>query len=210
MHFRRLKRVLAEEDKDAIGRYTNKDAAREQLARMRLVVRDYMAERAKGNIEDDDVESMITDVVDASFFVSGKQGTFSQPAFVNPLFFGREHEIAALMQEFSAGDVDDVIELWNAPSPVYKEVLPADAAAAGDISNEVDWDRVLGHSRSEDDITHHFQHTEIGTARKWKRKLMKRVESHNKTAWPPLASERAVVPSGGRPRTGTDASLSDS
>lgn len=77
LHFHRLKRVLAEDDDDAIARYTNKDAAREQLARMTLVIRDHVAHRARGEIEENAIESMIIDVVDASFFASGKERTVS-------------------------------------------------------------------------------------------------------------------------------------
>ncbi|KAK6393851.1 hypothetical protein LTR65_002228 [Meristemomyces frigidus] len=207
LHFRRLTRILAEQDEDAIGCYTNKHAAREQLARMTLVVRDYRREHAKGRIEDDAIESMISDVVDASFFVSGKQGT---PAFVNPLFHGREHEIAALMQEVSAGNVDDVIELWNAPTSKYNKVLP-EHGPGWNIGSEVDWDRVLGRSRSEDDITHHFKHVKVGNQPKAERiqnKLMKRAESHLRLCWPPAPGEEYLAPSRGRSRADTGASSS--
>ncbi|KAK5122373.1 hypothetical protein LTR85_003957 [Meristemomyces frigidus] len=209
MHFRRLTRILAEEDEDAIGRYTSKDAVREQIARMSLVVRDYMAEHAKGNIADDAIESMIADIVDASFFLSGKQGTFSQPTFVNPLFLGREHEIAALMQEVSAGNVDDVIELWNAPPSRYGSKVLPEHGPGWDIGSEVDWNRVLGRSRSEDDITHHFRHTKIGNAtgaQRIQKKLMKHVQSRIVLAWPPAPHEYSTVPSRGRSRANTGSS----
>ena len=67
-HYRRLQSILDEHDEAAIGTYTNKQAAREQLARMTLIIRDYMAMQPSEGIE-----SMVADIVDASFFVGGTQ-----------------------------------------------------------------------------------------------------------------------------------------
>ena len=96
-HFHRLRKILDEPDEDATGRYTSKQAGREQFARMTLVFRDYIAAQARGEI-DSECESMVADIIDASFYVAGREHTFSQPAFTDPLLLGREHEIASLVQ----------------------------------------------------------------------------------------------------------------
>jgi len=169
-----------------------------------LAIRDYSAAHAEGKLDDDAIESTIVDIIDASFFVSGQNGTFSQPAFVSPHFFGREQEIAALMQESAAGHVDDALELWNVePGPTT--VVPDEAAARRDIGEGVDWSRVLTRSRSHDDVTHRCPHggPRMGKQR-MERRLMKRVESHNALQWPPSPWERMRWTQ--RPRSSTDVS----
>lgn len=71
LHFHRLRGILDESDEDAIGGYTTKQAAREQLARMTLIFRDYESKVRNGEI-DEVVESMVADVVDASFALGGR------------------------------------------------------------------------------------------------------------------------------------------
>ncbi|EMC91270.1 hypothetical protein BAUCODRAFT_320095 [Baudoinia panamericana UAMH 10762] len=167
MHLRRLSRIAWEDDnvhdKDALPQYTTKEAAREQLARMTVIVREYRAagERAKrdeqeagfeGDGEDMFSESMVHDLTDAAFFVSGRRGTFNQPVFANPLSIGREQEVAAFMQEVQAESVDDVIELWNLPQ--YATPLPDGPHCAGeDLGAGIDWTaKVLKGSVSEDNL----------------------------------------------------------
>jgi len=210
-HYHRLLRVAAEHDVGAIGRYTTKLAAREQLARMTLVVRDYLWRQARGDfVEDDDVESMVVDVVDASFFVSGREGTFAQPAFVNPLLFGREQEIVALMQEWSAQGTDDVIELWNLRMQAGEKVLPDGGPPGEDMGAEIGWDYVLRRSVSENDVLYRAQKAEKGTdcqeyplksRGRSVRRLLRRVDSSKTLAWPP-AGGCLMIPSR-RSRAGT-------
>lgn len=70
-HFYRLQNILDEPDEDAIGGLSTKQGAREQLARMTLVFRDYESKRRNDEI-DEVVESMVADVVDASFAIGGR------------------------------------------------------------------------------------------------------------------------------------------
>ncbi|KAK3718896.1 hypothetical protein LTR37_004812 [Vermiconidia calcicola] len=198
-HFRRLRNIIDEDDEDRLSRYTSKQAAREQLARMTLVFRDYMAMHARGEIGDE-VESMVADVVDASFFVVGREHTFEQPTFANPLLLGREQEIVALMQELRAGNVDDVVELWNIQPTTEAKVVPDTSSGGEDIGRELDWTRVLCRSSSEDNVLFHRGGNVVVKDRpEWQRSLSKRNLSALDKAWPPASM--AV-----RPRSGTDIS----
>lgn len=198
-HFRRLRKILDEPDEDAISRYTSKKAAREQLARMTLVFRDYTARRERGEI-DDECESMVADVVDASFYVAGREHTFSQPAFTNPLVSGREQELAILMQEMQAGNVDDVIELWNVQPT--QTVLP-DCSHVVNIGRDVDWTKVLCRSKSEDNLLHRqAPNVVIKDRPKWTRSLSSRNIKDLDRMWPPADTKMLV----GRERSQTDPS----
>ena len=197
-HFRRLRKIIDEDDEDNLSGYTSKQAAREQLARMTLVFRDYMAMHARGEIGDE-VESMVADVVDASFFIAGREHTFEQPTFANPLLMGREQEIVALMQELRAGNVDDVV-LWNVQSTAEEKVVPDTSSGGEDIGRELDWTRVLCRSSSEDNVLFHRGGNVVVKDRpKWQRSLSKRRLSSLDKAWPPASMEV-------RARSETDAS----
>ena len=202
-HFRRLRKIIDEDDEDAIGRYTSKQAAREQLARMTLVFRDYTARYSNGEI-DDDVKSMVADVVDASFFVGGQNGTFHQPAFPNALLHGREQEIAILMQELQAGNVDDVVELWNV-QPTNKNVLP-DAVKVDHLGRDIDWTRVLCRSSSEDDLLHcRSKRTIVKNKPKVERTLSQRNLADLDRTWPPVTPDPELFQ--GRARAETETSF---
>ena len=198
-HFRRLRKILDEDDEDAIGRYTSRQATREQLARMTLVFRDYTAKHARGEIGDE-CESMVADVIDASFYVAGREHTFSQPAFTNPLELGREHELAALMQEMKAGNVDDVTELWNVHPT--ETVLP-ESSTIDSIAQEIDWTSVICRSASEDNLLYRRgKNVVIKDRPKWERSLSSRSIKDLDRVWPLTPAEMVV----GRERSKTDPS----
>ena len=50
-----------------------------------------------------------------------------------------------------AGNVDDVIELWNGPPPTPSKVVP-ESSEVVNICPEIDWSRVRYRSRSEDNL----------------------------------------------------------
>ena len=201
-HFHRLTKTLAAEDKDLVGRNTTRASAREHLARLTLVIRDYMSEMAKGQREDATIESMIADVVDASLFVDNSQGTWSQPAFVNPLFMGREHEIASIMQDISAQGVDDVdaLELWDAlpPSPSRANKVLPDHEDAWDVGiGNVDWPLIfLLSRRSEDDLTYRTRDKTFMDAERvvYNARLAAPLECRLRYNWPPGAGEGLLTP----------------
>lgn len=94
---------------------TNKQAAREQLARMKLVIRDYITLAAKrkesGRLEDhgEPVESMAIDVVEAALTTTYATGADVPRAFfAGGISSGSDKEIAMLMQEQGA-DLEDLI-----------------------------------------------------------------------------------------------------
>lgn len=187
-HFYRLRKILDESDQDAIGRYTNKQAALEQLARMTLVFRDYETRMKNGEIGEP-VESMVADIIEASFVVSGKRGTYEQPIFACPLLMGREQELAALMQEVEAGNADDVLELWNAP-PKAEKVLP-DHSGVNNIAGDINWTRSLVRSKSENNLVYH-RHPEITIEDrpKFTRELSQGNVSDWDYSWPPNSAAK--------------------
>jgi len=93
VHFRRLRAVLDSEGNNDAG-VTGKQSAREQLARMTLVYRDYMAAYARCQI-DVECESMATDMVEASLFLAGRHGRWSEAVVPNNLS-GRDAQVAVL------------------------------------------------------------------------------------------------------------------
>ena len=120
MHLRRLKRTLCRQDEDALGGFTTRDVAREQLAKMTVLMRDHLDKVSRGkwdrdvlkahrrktidgtldeNIEsryEESFESLVQNVVDASFSTGNVRSALYQPALVNKLLEGREEEIAAV------------------------------------------------------------------------------------------------------------------
>ena len=201
-HFHRLRKIIDAKDVETVSRYTCKQAAQEQLARMTLVLRDYLAKRASGEIEDEEVESMVADMVDASIYVGSQRGTFSQPSFNNPLLMGREQEIAVLMQELYAGDIDDVLELWNAPEAT--DIVLPDYSNVVNIGEDIDWTRVLVRSKSEDDVLHHQKPLEWKVVKdrpKFTRKLSRRNEEELDRSWPPTPAQVTVYQERRKSRT---------
>ena len=185
VHFRRLKKILEEKDEDALSEGTSKQAARERLARMTLVIRDYTAKHARGEV-DDEVESMIQDVVDASLYVAGRKHTYSQPASTDPLLLGREQEVAALVQELQAGSEDDVVELWQAQSS--DNVLP-DSSNVVNIGKDIDWTAIRPSASESDLLRHSDGNATVENRPKWERSLSQRKLSDMNRGWPPALSE---------------------
>lgn len=179
-HLRRLHRIISEHDESSIGQYTHKQAAREQLARVTLIIRDYMRIPYTDNME-----SMVADVVDGSYYVEGTQDTYNQPIFVNSALFSREQELAVMIQEQSAESVDDVIELWNVIPEKSNKVLP-DSCPRADIGCDIDWNEVLCKSRSESNLLHHFGHLQIEDIDEWKKDLHTRKLEELDLHWPPV------------------------
>lgn len=103
---------------------------------------------------------------------------------------GREQEVAALMQELDAGNVDDVIELWNAP-PKAEKVLPDITASKKNIGAEVDWTASLVRSKSENNIAYYRRpNITIKDRPKFTRGLSRRNIRDLVFAWPPKTAER--------------------
>ncbi|EME80077.1 uncharacterized protein MYCFIDRAFT_177060 [Pseudocercospora fijiensis CIRAD86] len=154
-HITRLQHIIHNVDELSIGRYTNKQAAREQLARMTLVIRDYAALAQKkldpaGPMEP--IESAAVDIIDAALSTCGAPASFAEAAFVNSQLFGREQEVAAIMQEYSAESVDDVIELWNTLPEKNEKVVP-DPCRGCDLGDTIDWEGLfVNRSKSEADV----------------------------------------------------------
>lgn len=188
-HYNRLTRIIHERDEASIGNYTNKQAAREQLARMALVIRDYAALNKKccsSSSDEDCIESMVSDIIDASFSLAGTQSTWSQPIFITPQLWGREQEIAALMQEIDAESSDDVLELWNLVPQKIDKVVPGVGKNEKDLAKDVDWNNVLCRSRSENHLLHYKQEFEIQDAETWRNELQHRELEQLDLIWPPV------------------------
>ncbi|KXT06305.1 hypothetical protein AC578_9190 [Pseudocercospora eumusae] len=155
-HISRLQHIIHNVDELSIGRYTNKQAAREQLARMTLMIRDYAALAQKHPDSDSDlsgpiepIESAAMDIIDAALSTSGAPASFAEAAFVSSQLWGREQEVAAIMQEQSAESVDDVIELWNTLRENNEKVVP-DACRDCDLGDGIDWEGLFVNRRKSD------------------------------------------------------------
>lgn len=187
-HYSRLTHIIHERDEAAIGNYTNKQATREQLARMALVIRDYAAlnkDRCSSSSDEACIESMVSDIVDASFSLTGTQSTWSQTIFITPQLWGREQEIAALMQEIDAESGDDVLELWTLVPEKSDKVVPGVRDQDKDLAKDVDWNYVLCRSRSENHLLHYRQEFEIHDPETWRKELQHRELEQLDLIWPP-------------------------
>lgn len=114
------------------------------------------------------------------------------------------------MQEVSAGNVDDVIELWNAPRFGHHKVVPEPDPVLN-IGSDIEWHNILRRAISEDDITHYFKHVETYSPAKQERtrkRLMKPIENRNTLVWPPAPHEISAMLSQRRARSGTESSTS--
>lgn len=95
--YHRLCSTISKPEQLTRGTFTHKSIAREQLARMALVIRDYeLLHRSaieQGASRDHKYESMATDILDASLSVQGTEPSI----FPLPQLMQREEEIASLM-----------------------------------------------------------------------------------------------------------------
>jgi hypothetical protein len=187
-HIRRLWKVIRLERP---LEYARKLAARDQLARMTVVVRDYRVLRAPklnddttsqdeintrdfaaeaalwsdpvfpsveqrrstiqdgsaaetGDEDPNEIESMITDVVDACFHTPGsnKNPGYKGPGHSDPLAMGREQEIAQLAQKIEIEDTYAEFEgRWSAEAPVENK--------AGLIMGDPDLMSILTRAKSD-------------------------------------------------------------
>lgn len=192
-HFRRLKRIIDNEDENDLSLTTSKGVAREQLARMSLVVKDYNERHARREL-DDEVESMIQDVIDASFYVGQPQNAFEQDSYADPLSMGREQEVARLMQELNVGNLDDVTELWNTTQG--EDNIVPDSRPCNDIGKDLNWPNIIRRSRSEADLLQ-FRSYSVPTIGRLQEELdlSTRKTSHIDRTWPPL-TEKSKTPVG--------------
>lgn len=235
-HLDRLSKVIYEENPNAIPKYTTKFAAREQLAYMTLVIRDYLSRKEKGKVAEIS-ESMITDVIDASYMRDFYEGTWIEPIMTRPLILGcktqaeeqasalyrgRRQEIATILQNDEAGHPDDVIELWNtAHRPEVRDKILPDHDDRRDIGHGIDWSRIVRRSKSSDNLTYHAKDVrrnfiipddkEIVKRRLESKNSLnfKRCDSRTKMHWPPALESEVVSPRSRRSRadTGTSRAL---
>lgn len=197
-HYTRLLNILAHPTDLPIGTYTSKQAAREQIARMTLIIRDYIELATiyrESGLEDhnENIESMIIDVVEAARTVYGLAKPWHQSLFLHGRLWGREQEIANIMQEQSAAEhVEDVLELWKMPRPNMHEAkekpLPDIMEFGGeDFGKDVDWKFVLLRSRSEGNILHDLRNFEIENQEEWELEIFggRGSEEAFGLLWPP-------------------------
>lgn len=211
-HYDRLVHNIHSTPEHAIGRYTNKQAACEQLARMTLIIRDYIEHfkkcRESGRLEvyDEPIESMISDVVEASLTTTGAGAKWSEAVFVNSQLWGREQEIMTIMQEQSAESVDDVLELWNTPQSTLDspKVLPDHAEREElDLGKDIDWNQHLLRYRSQSNLnvfrrdleSDEFEIEDFG---QWSEDLLHRKLEELDLQWPPVFKD--PEPNTGRQR----------
>ncbi|KAF2765146.1 hypothetical protein EJ03DRAFT_355091 [Teratosphaeria nubilosa] len=207
LHFRRLSKLVWHVEEQAALQSASRNAAREQLARMTLFVRDYTERLAKQEGSNTSVESMITDLCEAALCASASGGPFTQPAFSNPTLYNREQEIAMQKQVLQVGSADDVIELGYTFDP-SATILPEMGPRFEDIAEGIDWTKVLLRSRSEDNVLC-SQYIRLGGPLRKERiekKLQKRNKSRHLIHWPPVSGHEDIKLPGPRERTETDVS----
>lgn len=122
---------------------------------------------------------------------SGPCKPWSQPLFINGRLWGRDQEVASVMQEQSAESVDDVIELWNIVPNARKEKPVPDKARIGanDFGQDLDWNAVLLRSRSEANILHDLRYHEIEDMQTWEANLRNRELEELDLQWPPVFND---------------------
>ena len=192
-HIRRLWKTIQTPNPTRIPGYTNKSAARKQLARMSVVFRDYISrhEQSKPEVgglileyylskferrrlEDvaraiqfqlifsKEIESMVADIVDASFYISDHTSLLPAVACTSSMFFGREQDIERSMQAIVVESTEDVVELH-----AIKE-CSRNEEKGEDIGKDIDWNKVLRRYRSEDNVAHYFKRNlQLEVREKW-------------------------------------------
>ncbi|KAK3072516.1 hypothetical protein LTR53_006652 [Teratosphaeriaceae sp. CCFEE 6253] len=186
---------------------------REQLARMTLVIRDFMKwYRAQPQMVEEEVvgESVIVDIIDACLHVPGLTGNLSSPVYHDPLASGWEHAVAALVQESFYSDLNDMSGHKDLePFPEYKEtVVPDYTRPPHWLGADLDWNRDMRRTFSDSDMLHfgsiHPVHVE--EMKQSRAELDRSVKAHKEGRWQDLKKRRNVVwPPTGRSRSSSDA-----
>ncbi|KAK0942725.1 hypothetical protein LTR29_005812 [Friedmanniomyces endolithicus] len=206
MHYRRLMRIATQNNPMALPAYTTKTTARDQLARMTLVIRDFVAHYDKHHTASDAQEcacgeSLIGDIIDASFNVPGVKGNLIIPSFPSPLRDGRDYEVAALVQESYAGNLDDVTELWNVEqfSQYNPKVVPdTPSTSSNDLGMQVDWGALCMRASSESNLLHYFSDVPVDILDLKRSQvhltkvMLKGRRARISVAWPPTGRSRSV------------------
>ena len=153
-HMDRLTKIIYARSKRDIGRYTNRETAIRQYAWMTIVVRRIERQHSRGEVkfekdndEDaDEAESIVADLVDASFFVDEAARAASHAVIGSvsydrnhDLNFGEEQECERLVQEILAESVDQVSELWDAQAAVLRGTALRECGGGDDIWKDVDF-----------------------------------------------------------------------
>lgn len=160
-HYHRLFNILVEPDQLVLDSYTHKKAAREQIARMTLVIRYYMilhrTNIRQGGSPNDTFETMVIDVVDAAMYLQ----TSRAPAF--PPYLGGEEESSFFMQELSSVASTDGSENCG----LAAKNLPDRDSCSIDIGEGIQSDQYIRRSRSEDNFLHRQAMATIEEDEKW-------------------------------------------
>ena len=239
-HIRRLWKTVNSPSKTKILGYTNKSAAREQLAYMTVVFRDrmsryqqsksedatlifdyYLSKCERGRLEDaavishddrfslgntlrcflyaarspfyrlyaharaiyfrltssNEVESMVADMIDASFYISDHTSSLAAIGCNNSMMFGREQEMERFMQEILVGSTDVVVELHNTEKS---------EETTKDVGKDIDLTTVLRRYRSDADMIHRWMKDFTPEVRQeWDYSLRTRSKRQLNPTWPP-------------------------
>ncbi|KAK4951837.1 hypothetical protein LTR10_009757 [Elasticomyces elasticus] len=210
MHLRRLLRIAMEDDPNAIPAYTTKRVAREQLARMTIVIRNFVAHYHRKHRKIPERldkggcacgESIIMDIIDASFSVPGVTGNLTIPAFPLPLRDYNEQEVAALVRESYAYELGEGAD-WPEvePWPIYYEhVVPGGPVntAGENIGGHIDWNTMC--RRSSDNHVIYYRGNEPAEILALKKAaihlsdiMQKGRKTRNTHSWPPTGRSRST------------------
>ena len=152
LHLRRLNRIINNDNSyHSTGSHASKQVARRQSAQVTLVVRDHITSyQPSQGIDENTAESMIEDVIDASFYTSANQTVAFNPfsrGVIGHMLDSRELEIVTLMQTIGTQTADE------------EEVKPrrmhsAKEANRYSLHEDINWSQVMRRSCSEDNVLH--------------------------------------------------------
>ncbi|CZT17931.1 uncharacterized protein RCC_03769 [Ramularia collo-cygni] len=166
-HYDRLCRIIDEPDQYIRDAYTDKKSAREQLARMTLVIRDFMILHRiaieQGGEPNDTIETMVVDVVGASLFLPNSRTL---------AYASRQPRVGEAELEFLMHDLGSVGSFPAAEiSPWGSKELPDDVTCSNKIGEDFHPRKNWKRSRSYDDLLYHRSDFVIEDKEKWDAEL---------------------------------------
>ncbi|KAK3669982.1 hypothetical protein LTR78_010154 [Recurvomyces mirabilis] len=112
------------------------------------------------NDRDQRIESLIHDLIDASFHIPGAKSNLCS----DPLAPGHDDTTAPLVQESCAGGVDDFAEMWSIPEMMLGAKPLPDHSSVYNIGAEVDVGVIYRRGKTESNVLYHAKVAKAGSA----------------------------------------------
>ncbi|KAK4553300.1 hypothetical protein LTR86_009600 [Recurvomyces mirabilis] len=146
------------------------------------------------NDRDERIESLIHDLIAASFHIPGAKSNLCS----DPLAPGHDELTAALVQESYAGGVDDFAELWGIPKMMVGAKPLPDYSSVYNIGAEVDVGGIYRRGKTESNVLYYAKvlvsREDAGTLDRIQSDMeLQRCRTvRTSVAWPPSGRSRAV------------------